>query len=126
MGYLIDTNVLIQYVAEQYSPDDLLKLDNIIDDAFNISVISKIETLGFSGNTAEEIAKMVAFIDAANVFGLSDTIVSKTILLRKTYKIKTPDAIIAATAIVHNLILITHDAGFRKIEELKSLHTNKL
>lgn len=126
MGYLIDTNVLIQYVAEQYAPDTLLKLDNIVDEAFNISVISKIETLGFSGNTAEEMAKMAAFIATANVIGLSDDIVSQTILLRKTFKIKTPDAIIAATAIVQNLTLITHDTGFRKINELKSLDANEM
>jgi hypothetical protein len=119
MGYLIDTNVLIQYVAEEYSQHDLLKLDIIMDDVFNLSVISKIETLGFSGNTAEEMAKMSAFIGAAHVIGLSDAVVSQTILLRKTYKIKTPDAIIAATAIVQNLILVTHDSGFQKINDLQ-------
>ena len=36
----------------------------------------------------------------------------------KKYKTKLPDAIVAASAIVNNLPLITADKGFNQIEEL--------
>ena len=42
-------------------------------------------------------------------------LVNKVINVRKKYRSKTPDAIIAAQAIINNLILITNDEGFTKI-----------
>ncbi len=51
---------------------------------------------------------------------LDRDIIERTILLRKAQKIKLPDAIIAATALVHNLTLITRNTGdFSKITGLK-------
>jgi len=50
---------------------------------------------------------------------LDDAITLKTIDLRKSKKIKLGDAIIAATALVHNLILISRNtADFINIEGL--------
>jgi predicted nucleic acid-binding protein len=53
------------------------------------------------------------------LLGLSDEIVNETIELRKTKRMKLPDAIIAATAIVHNLCLVSrNDKDFDKIPNL--------
>ena len=49
---------------------------------------------------------------------VTDEIKNTTILLRRKYNIKLPDAIIAATSIENDLALITADAGFKKISEL--------
>ncbi|MDD6487265.1 MAG: PIN domain-containing protein [Spirochaetales bacterium] len=43
----------------------------------------------------------------------------KTIEIRKKYKTKLPDAIVAASSIVNDIPLITADKGFRQITELK-------
>ena len=54
------------------------------------------------------------------VISLQDDIINKTIDLRKKYRIKLPDAVIAATAIVFNLTLVTHNtADFKNIKGLK-------
>lgn len=53
------------------------------------------------------------------VYSMNDAIKDKCIFLRNNYKIKTPDAIIAATALVFDLPLLTSDADFKKINELK-------
>ena len=58
------------------------------------------------------------FIENANVLPLSKEIVSKCVQIRRSKKIKTPDAIIAATAIVHDFTLITSDLGFKRIPNL--------
>ncbi|HAH54244.1 MAG TPA: hypothetical protein DCM02_02880 [Flavobacterium sp.] len=42
--------------------------------------------------------------------------------IRRSKKIRTPDAIIAATAIVHNLTLITNDNDFNGIQKLKTIN----
>ena len=45
----------------------------------------------------------------------------QTITLRKKHKIKLPDAIIAATALVHNLTLLTrNEKDFSKISNVES------
>jgi len=117
--YLIDTNVAIEYVGGILPEAVLNKLDGIIDGQFSISVINKIEILGFSGLTEDEELKFNQFITAANVLNLDDAIVDTTIGLRKQFKTKLPDAIIAATALVNNLILFTRNTkDFDKIEGL--------
>ena len=39
--------------------------------------------------------------------------------MRNQYRLKLPDAIIAASAIVNNIVLITADKGFKKVAELQ-------
>ena len=118
MGYLIDSNVLIDYVAERFSTQQLLRLDAILDVELNVSIIVKIETLGFNAPLNEE-QKLVYFFGMANVIALTNDISNLTISLRKTVKLKTPDAIIAATALVHNHTLLTHNlSDFKNVPNL--------
>jgi predicted nucleic acid-binding protein len=79
-------------------------------------LFNKIELLSFS-NVPRQI---ILFTDKAVVISLDENIVQKTIELRKKYKIKLPDAIIAATALVFGLTLISHNiSDFKKIYGLK-------
>jgi predicted nucleic acid-binding protein len=72
--------------------------------------------LGF--NTVPE--QIAAFTENAFVIGLDSNIVVQTISIRKEYKIKLPDAIIAATALVFNLTLITNNVNdFKNIPNLE-------
>ncbi len=52
------------------------------------------------------------------VFNFNDEIKYQTILLKQKYSIKLPDAIIASTAIVFQIPLITSDKGFKQIKEI--------
>jgi len=56
------------------------------------------------------------FINRVTIFNLEDAIKYKTVEIRKVHKIKLPDAIIAATALIYNLILIT-----RNIKDFKDI-----
>lgn len=66
MGYLVDSNVLIDYVAQRFMQAQLLKLDAIFDAELNVSIITKIETLGFNAPPAEE-KKMLQFFSVATL-----------------------------------------------------------
>ena len=52
---------------------------------------------------------------------LDNSVVDKTIFLRKKYKLKTPDAILAATAFTSNFILISNNNDLQNIKGLKCL-----
>ena len=52
---------------------------------------------------------------------LSPNVVKRCIRIRRQKKIKTPDAIIAATAIEHDYILLTSDTDFKNIPHLQVL-----
>jgi len=112
-GYLLDTNVIIDFSALKLPEKAYRQLSIIIDSSPQISIINKIELLSIS-DVPEQI---LAFVDEANVIKLDDDIVSKTIEVRRKYELKLPDAIIAATAIVMELQLITRNAvDFRRIK----------
>jgi len=83
-----------------------------------ISIISKVEILGFNNN-ADELNRLADFIGLANIVFVDDTIADKTIALRKAYKIKLPDAITAATVLVYNLTIINRNTSdFKNIDGL--------
>jgi len=97
-------------------------LADVINRVPNISVITEIEALSWrdSDVTKEEIVR--SFVEDSNVIALSPKVVEKCIEIRRNRKVKTPDAIIAATAIVHNLTLLTSDADFKNIPNLKIIN----
>ncbi|MDD6970287.1 MAG: type II toxin-antitoxin system VapC family toxin [Treponema sp.] len=76
------------------------------------------ELLSFSGITSDEENNIKSLLLDCKEISLTDEIKEKTIEIRKKYKTKLPDAIVAASAIVNNLPLITADKGFNQIEEL--------
>jgi len=104
----------------------MLFMNQIINDIPNISVITKIEILGYK--TAPEAYQLLSgFVEDSVVLGLSDDIVEQTIEIRKKRKIKTPDAIIAATALVNQLTLISRNTkDFDKILKLETVNPHDI
>jgi len=117
--YLIDTNAVVDYIGNKLPMDGMAFMNNVIDNVPFVSIITKIEVLGFT--TLDKHYKLLTdFMDDAIIFTLSNEIVDTCIELRKKYKIKLPDAIIAATALSQNLVLISrNDKDFKKIYELQ-------
>lgn len=112
IDYMADTNALIYLL----SGDSCMK--SYLANYIGLSVISEIELLSFPGITSFEEQQIRFFIKDCTVLFLTENVKNKTIALRRSYKIKLPDAIIAATAIENNLQLITADKGFKQIAEL--------
>lgn len=116
--YLIDTNVVIDYLGKILPAAGMDFMDGVIDAGPNVSVVTKIEMLGFNA-PPEHYQLLSNFIKDATVIDLTNNIVDSTIDIRKKYKTKLPDAIIAATALVHNMILITRNiSDFRYVKSL--------
>jgi len=120
--YLIDSNVIANYTSEKFPKSAMIFLAGVIDEIPNISVITKIETLSWRSSIIQEEHSVKLFINFSNVIALSDSVVEECIEIRRNRKIKTPDAIIAATAIVNDFILLTSDSDFERIPNLKIIN----
>jgi predicted nucleic acid-binding protein len=117
MSYLLDTNILIGYYAENLPENIMEFVEQVIGDSFNISFVNRIEVLGYPQLTAQQIVDLeTSFLDA-NEFRVDDSIISRAILISRAYKLRAADAIIAATAIENHLHLVTSDADFNRAHE---------
>jgi predicted nucleic acid-binding protein len=104
--YLIDSNVVSDYLTARLPESGMTWLHPVIDAIPIISVITQIEILGFQSSYS---AQYLAFTQSATILSLTPEVVHQTIELRKSRRIKLPDAIIAATALMHGLKLVTHN-----------------
>jgi len=94
-------------------------LDSVIDLVPNVSIITKIEVLGFN-TSASQYRILTDFMDDTSIFELTEEVADICIDLRKKYKTKLPDAIIAASALVYEFTLITRNVSdFKNIKNLK-------
>jgi len=116
MIYLLDTNAIIDYLGGFMPPSAMEAMNDIVNEGFFISIITKIETIGFTSGDAEVDDNTSAFVRLATVFDLTPDVAQKAIELKRIRKIKTPDGIIAATALVHNLPLLS-----RNIKDFKNI-----
>ena len=120
--YLIDSNAVIDYLNGRLPVSGMNFLNVVVDYLVMVSIITKKETLGFKTTPEDELLTN-DFMDIALVIDLNESIVNQTIAIRKMHKIKTPDAIIAATALNLDLTLISRNkSDFDKIHNLKLIN----
>jgi len=124
--FLVDTNVIIDYTSNLIPGNGTAFVENIFNTAFNTSVVVKIEVLGYNDVPAK-MQLLEEFLSSATIFPLDDAIILKTIELRRIKKIKLGDAVIAATALVYNLVIITRNtADFNNITGLTCIDPHTL
>jgi predicted nucleic acid-binding protein len=117
--FLIDTNVLIYYLDGKIPSNHFERVSQIFENSFNISTITKIEVLDWHKITAPERNKIEKFIDSANIFYFDKVIEKRTIEIKQSCKVALPDALIAATALIHDLTLVTrNESDFKNIKDL--------
>lgn len=122
--YLIDTNAVIDYLGNILPPAGETFMDNIVP---SISIITRIEVLGWFKASPNQLARLKSFIDNTKQYLLDEAVIDATITLRQLYKIKTPDAIIAATALTYNLVLISRNTNdFKQIIVLTCIDPHNL
>jgi len=125
--YLLDSNTVIDYIGGLYSAKAVQWLNQIIDEEINVSVITKIEVLSFDPDKDDNYPILIEFFEAAKIFELTHEIVNKTILIRQKQKIKLPDAVIAATALVNGLVLVSRNTkDFKNIPDLETVNPSDI
>ncbi len=73
MAFLVDSNVVINYVAENFDSAILSKLDTVFDSAFNYSVITIMEVLGYNGDV-DDMDKFEKLFNEGNRLSIDDAV----------------------------------------------------
>ncbi len=122
--YIWDTNTVIYFLQQQFPPPAEKFMDNLINEARPvISAITEIELLCWKSATEKDIEVLQNFIEDALVIELEQLIKYKTADIRKKHNIKLPDAIIAATALIYELTLVSRNiADFKNIDGLQLIN----
>ena len=124
MSYLLDSNLIIYHLGGSAEASEFIRIHA---GSVAISAVTCIEVLGFPFPSPEAERNATNFINALTTYQISPQIVAKTISLRKQFKIKIPDALIAATALSQQFTLVTRNTNdFEYISELVILNPYEL
>jgi predicted nucleic acid-binding protein len=109
---IFDSNAVINFANKKPNAFPLDAL--IVSHKCATSFIVKLETLGFSGLTETAEILTLDLLSKLPILPMNDAIEAETIKIRRRTKLKLPDAIIAATAIVIGAELVSSDTDFLK------------
>ena len=114
--YLLDTNAIIQLLKGNAELSALLADADFV----STSVIAEMEYLSFPDLPENDVAIFQIFKSRVKVYGIPSDNMALTQLAvdaRKMFKMKLPDAIIAATARANDLTILTADDHFKPLKE---------
>jgi predicted nucleic acid-binding protein len=107
---LLDTNIIIDFLKQNSAAVDLSSL--FLQHECFTSVIVKLELLKYPDITPDEEHTVLEFLRLVPIMSLNELIENETIALSRSTKLKLPDAIIGATAIVYGAEIVTRDPHF--------------
>jgi len=116
---LLDSNIIIYAAKPEH--EDLRRL--IAEKAPSVSAVSYVEVLGFHRLEEHERLHFEAFFGSARILPLSQSVLDQAVRLRQARKMSLGDALVAGTALVYELTLITRNVDdFSRIEGLSILN----
>ncbi len=112
---LLDSNIII-YTATDESGNLITYLS---DKDLHASALSYVEVLGFQRLNEEDKSYFEEFFENIVVLPIDEKVIRKATQLKQNQRIALADSIIAATALEHNLTLVSRNVkDFDKIENL--------
>jgi predicted nucleic acid-binding protein len=119
LRYLLDTNAVVSLLHG--NRDLATRLEAAV--YVGISVITYLEFLAFEGLTDDDRNCFNQFCTRIEIVPLvhNDDVAGNALTLRTRHRLKLPDAIIGATAMYRNAVLITNDSHFSGIPSLTIL-----
>ena len=117
--YFLDTNAVISLLKG----NELLEQQLVSAGWIGLSVISILEFLAYSLLSSNDRMLLMKLIDRVEVISILNDfhVLEYMASFRKQTRLKLPDAIIAATAVHKNAILITNDKHFTHIPSLQTI-----
>lgn len=115
VNIILDSNIIIYLSQGRIAVDDLI-FENT---NYSISAITYMEVMGYQFDSKAEEKIVQSLLNLFTIIYIDDKISRKTVEIRKKNKIKLPDAIICATAIIYNATLYTNDKKLKSLKDLK-------
>jgi predicted nucleic acid-binding protein len=111
--FVLDTNIIIDHL-EGLSPwGDFL--NGLRPSNGCISVMTRMELLAWKDLDSEGERRVRALLKRLSIAPLSPEIEAEAIALRRKTRLKIPDAIITATAVISDAMLVTKDKAMRAL-----------
>jgi predicted nucleic acid-binding protein len=115
---IVDSNIIIYAVQQKHAQ----LRDFIAVHAPAVSAASYVEVLGYHKLTEPREERLRRFFSLTTVLPIGQDVLDQAVHLRQQHKMSLGDALIAATAMVHRLTLVTHNvADFDWIDGLTIL-----
>jgi hypothetical protein len=115
MGMIVlDSNMVIYLSKGLVDLSDLPK-----DDDCCVSIVTYMEVMGYAFATEQEKRAVSLLFENFTILPLDVSIANLVIELRQSNKIMLPDAIICATAIEYDAVLVSNDIRLAKIDQLR-------
>ena len=116
---LLDSNIII-YAAQ--AENEFLR-EFIAENSPFVSALSYLEVLGYHQLNDEDKVHFEEFFNASQILPVSQAVIEQGVKLKQIKKMSLGDAIIAGTALVYDLTVVTRNIDdFRWISELKLLN----
>ena len=113
---LLDSDLIIYATRPEYEG----LRDLIVREVPSVSVVSKVETLGYPELSEQENRVLEEFFEVAKVLLVSESVVAEAIRLRQQRSMSLGDALIAGTGLSHDVSPATHNTtDFVWIETLE-------
>lgn len=113
---LLDSNILIYYSKVN---DFIERIEPYISEDSSISAISKLEVMGYHALKQEEKQILESTLGMMHILTISSATIDRAIALRQQKSMSVGDAIIAATALEHDLTVVTRNVDdFSWIDKL--------
>jgi predicted nucleic acid-binding protein len=121
--HLFDSSILIYRLNDVLPPTASRRAETWTAEGAFVSVVTRIEVLGYPDQTLDQTRRAFALLDLLAELPLREPVVQSAIRLRRRHSIRLGDAIIAATALEHDLSLVTRNTGdFEWIDGLSLLN----
>ena len=117
---LVDTNIILYLLSGDKTIVPLLENKKLF-----VSFITELELLSFKRLTKTELKIIKSFLAECTIFDINSKIKELTVEIRKKYRLKLPDCIIAATSIYLDISLISADSDFNQVEDADLIFYNK-
>jgi hypothetical protein len=121
--YLLDTNAIVRLLRGENALQQRLESAEWV----GISILSQIEFLAFPNLSENDRRTFQEFSEGVDVVGLERAeraLIDRIVSLRAQYRLKLPDAIIAATAVERDATLITDDRRLLMLSAIRSSGTS--
>jgi predicted nucleic acid-binding protein len=113
---LIDSNVIIYAMQPEHA--DLRQW--VATHAPAVSAVSYVEVLGYHQLSANEESLLRQFFAVSTILPIDQDVLDEAVRLRRERRMTLGDALVAATALVHRLSLVTYNVtDFAWIKALK-------